>query len=116
VTLLHAAGALVVFAAAAIGTLAAGAAGLRGGAGWVDALRKGVTAVVVVEAAIGAVAYLSGARPGEPLHLVYAVAAIGLLPLAAIFASEAPARPRSWVLAGALGILLLVLWRLSSTG
>ncbi len=114
--MVHIAGAFIVFAATVLAMLAAGAAGLRGGAGWVDALRVGVTAVVVVEAAIGAAAYLTGARPGEPLHLVYGAAAVALLPLAASFASEAPPRPRAWVLAVTLGILLILFWRLASTG
>jgi hypothetical protein len=114
--MLHVAGALIVFAAAVLATVAAGAAGLRGGARWVDALRVGVTALVLAEAAIGAVAYLTGARPAEALHLVYAAAAVALLPLAATFASEAPPRPRAWVFALALGVLLILLWRLASTG
>ncbi len=112
----HAAGALVVFVVTAVAMVAAGAAGLRNGARWVDGLRIGVTAVVVVQAAIGAVTWLSGERPGEPLHLVYGAAAIAVLPLAATFASEAPPRPRAWVLAVALGILLILAWRLASTG
>jgi heme A synthase len=113
---LHAAGALVVFAVTALAMLAAAVAGVRGGARWVDALRVGVTALVVIQAAIGALTYLTGARPGEPLHLLYGVAATAVLPLAASFATEAPPRPRAWVLAIALGILLILLWRLATTG
>jgi hypothetical protein len=115
-TTLHAMGALVVFAAAVLVALGVTAAGLRGGAAWVDAARNVVLGIVVLQAAIGAVAYLGGSRPAEPLHFVYGLAAIAVLPLAATFASEAPPRPRAWVLVVALAILLVLAWRLASTG
>ncbi len=113
---LHAVGALVVFIAAALATVGAAWAGLRGGARWVDPLRSAVLGLVVLQAAIGALTYLAGSRPAEPLHLVYGLAATAVLPLAATFASEAPPRPRAWVTAVALGILLILVWRLASTG
>lgn len=113
---LHAVGALVVFATAGVAMVIAAIAALRGGARWVDQLRTVVLAVVAVQAAIGAVAYLGGSRPAEPLHVVYGLAALAILPLAGTFASEAPPRPRAWVLVAALAILLVLAWRLSSTG
>lgn len=113
---MHAIGALVVFVTVALAAIAAGVAGLRGGAPWIDTLRTGVLAVVVGEAGIGAATYLTGSRPAEPLHLVYGLAVIAVLPLAATFASEAPPRPRAWVLVVALAVLLLLVWRLASTG
>jgi heme A synthase len=113
---LHAIGALAVFVTIVLAILAAAGAALRGGAGWVDRLRTGVLAVVALQAAIGAVTYLGGSRPAEPLHLVYGLAAIAVLPLAGTFAAEAPPRPRAWVLVVALATLLLLTWRLASTG
>jgi hypothetical protein len=116
VAALHAIGALVVFVTVAFAAVAASVAGLRGGARWIDPLRTAVLTVVVVQVAVGAATYLTGSRPAEPLHLVYGLAAVGVLPLAATFASEAPPRPRAWVLVVVLAVLLLLIWRLASTG
>ncbi len=113
---LHAIGALVVFVTIVVAAVAGAGAALRGGASWLDRLRTVVLAVVGVQAAIGAVTYLGGARPAEPLHLVYGLAALAVLPLAGTFAAEAPPRPRAWVLVVALGVLLVLAWRLASTG
>ncbi len=113
---LHAVGALVVFVTVAVAALAAAVAGLRGGAGWLDRLQQVVMVVIGLQIAMGVLAYLAGDRPAEPLHFLYAVVALGALPVAASFAAEAPPRPRAWVLAVAMGVVLLLLWRLASTG
>lgn len=112
----HAIGALIVLVVLAGATLLTVGAALRGGAAWVERIRVAVLVAVGAEAAIGAVTYLTGARPNEPLHVVYGLVVLGVLPLANSFASEAPPRPRAWVIAAALGVMLILFWRLASTG
>ncbi len=75
-----------------------------------------LTGLLAVQAAVGAIRYLSGARPEEGLHLLYGLAIVGLMPLAATFASEAPPRSKSAVTGVAAGLALLLAWRLLSTG
>ena len=75
-----------------------------------------VTSLLAVQAAVGAIRYLTGARPVEGLHLLYGLVIIGVLPIAATFASEAPPRPRSAVAAAGGAVILLLAWRLLSTG
>jgi hypothetical protein len=113
---LHTIGASAVLIAV-VGTSAAAAViALRGGSRWTDRLRIGLTLVIGLQVAIGAIAFLSGSRPAEWLHLLYGVAAVAALPLAGSFAAEAPPPDRAWVLVGACGLLLLLAWRLASTG
>jgi hypothetical protein len=113
---LHGIGATAVLVAiVAIGVLAALIA-LRGGSPWTDRLRVVLTVIIGLQVAIGALAYLTGERPAEWLHLLYGVAALAILPLAASFASEAPPQDRAWVLVAACATLLLLAWRLASTG
>jgi heme A synthase len=75
-----------------------------------------VSAVLVIEVLVGAVLYLGGARPAEGLHLLYGLVILAVLPFASSFASEAP--PRSYTGALAVGglVILLLAWRLLSTG
>ena len=75
-----------------------------------------ITGLLAIQALVGAVRYLSGARPAEGLHLLYGLVIIGVLPIAATFASEAPPRSRSIVSAIGGGVILLLAWRLLSTG
>jgi heme A synthase len=88
----------------------------RGGHAQIMRLRLGVQALLAVQVVLGGLLYLTGARPGEVLHLVYGIAILGVLPLATTFASDAPPRARSWVLAVAGLLILLLAWRLLSTG
>lgn len=112
----HAIGAVVVFATMAAAALATAVAALLGGRAWVERARRGVLIVIGLEVVVGGATYLAGGRPTESLHFLYAVGLLALLPLAATFAAEAPPRPRAWVMAVALGVGLLLLWRLSATG
>lgn len=82
----------------------------------VEWLRRGAVMVAAAAVAIGALLFVTGARPGELLHLLYAVALIGILPLGASFAAEAPPGARAGVLAGAAAIGLILVWRLFATG
>jgi hypothetical protein len=88
----------------------------RGGDAWVVRLRLVLEGILVVQVLVGAVVFISGARPTEWLHFVYGVAILAVIPLATTFASEAPPRARSGVLAVAGVVILLLAWRLLSTG
>jgi hypothetical protein len=113
---LHGVGASVVLGVLlVVGTLAALSA-LRGGSRWVDQLRRVATVVIGLQVVTGAAVYASGGRPHESLHLLYGLAALAILPLAGSFGAEAPPRPRAWVLAVACLILVVIAWRLASTG
>jgi 4-amino-4-deoxy-L-arabinose transferase-like glycosyltransferase len=113
---LHSIGASIVLGALAVTGLGATLIATRGGSRWTDRLRIGLTVVIGLQVVSGVVLFAAGARPRESLHLLYGLAALAMLPLAATFASEAPPRPRAWVLAGACLILVVVGWRLASTG
>ena len=113
---LHSIGASVVLGGLVVTGLAATLIAIRGGSSWTDRLRIGLTVLIGLQVLGGVVLFASGARPRESLHLLYGLAALGIVPLAATFASEAPPRPRAWVLATACLILVVVAWRLASTG
>lgn len=109
-------GSLVMVAAALFAVGGGIAVWLDRGHAWV---RRGailLIAMLLVQVLVGAIVYASGTRPREGLHLLYGVAILGVLPLAFSFASEAPPRPRSGVMAIGGAITLLLAWRLLSTG
>ncbi|HEX5396827.1 MAG TPA: hypothetical protein VFX74_07000 [Candidatus Limnocylindria bacterium] len=114
---LHAILGSVVMAAAAVFVIGAGSAG------WLDRSHSLVrraawvlVGVLVIQVLIGAILYLGGSRPAEGLHLLYGVAILLALPFASSFASEAPPRSYSGVLAVGGLVILLLAWRLLSTG
>ena len=113
---LHSISATLVLGAVVLAGLAASVIAMRGGSHWTDRLRIGLTLVIGLQVLLGIVLFVSGARPTESLHLLYGLAALALLPLAGTFGSEAPPRPRAWILAAACLILLAIAWRLASTG
>lgn len=105
---------LVIFA---LVTLAGSSAAVAGrGFTAVEWLRRAGIAGAAFAILAGALAYLAGARPAELLHLLYAVALLGVLPLGATFAAEAPPPARAGVLGGAAAIGLILAWRLFATG
>ncbi len=78
--------------------------------------------VVVANVLAGGLLAVGGARPGDPLHLLYAVAAVVVLPLGWTLGGRAaqdgrPSRARrdAWVLAAAL-VLVGIEVRLAATG
>jgi len=71
---------------------------------------------LALEVLLGAGAFLGGSRPAETLHLLYGVALLAVLPLASSFAADAPPRARSGVMGFAGVVMLLLVWRLASTG
>ncbi len=114
----HATLGMVVVTAALLFTLSAAIIAWldRGGHDWIVRLRWAVEALLVIQVGIGALTYVAGSRPGEWLHLVYGIVILAVLPLASTFASEAPPRARSWVLAVGGLVIVLLAWRLLSTG
>jgi len=118
---LAAAAAVIAAAAALLGALAGlGIARGRGMRLWLDRLVLGVLVVVAVDIALGAVAALlvtSGrVGPADPLHLVYALVALLVLPLVRLEAMRRrAARTGWWVFAGSL-VTLGALLRLWATG
>ena len=75
-----------------------------------------VVGVFVVGAASGVILIASGDRPGEGLHLLYAVIAIGVVPLARSFLGRAHGRRPAVLLLVAFAALVAVLYRLFTTG
>lgn len=72
--------------------------------------------VVVVAGAGGLGLFVGGARPAEPLHFVYAIVALGILPLADSLSRRTQPRARGIAtVAGAL-VALIVIFRLFETG
>jgi heme A synthase len=113
----HAAFGLAIMASTALFTLTAGGLALTtGSTTWLEWARNGLLTLIAIQILIGAIVYLDGWRPQEPLHFLYGAILLGILPLASTFASEAPPKPRSAVLAIAGLVMLVLLWRLLETG
>ena len=115
-TQLHSAGASLVLGAVVLVGIAAILIAMRGGSSWTNRLRVGLTVLIGLQVVAGLASLASGNRPNESLHLLYGLAALAILPLAGTFASEAPPPARAWVLAAACLVLLVIAWRLASTG
>lgn len=116
-TQMHAWSAVAVIVVFALLVVAGGAAGMtRRGFMAVEWLRRGAIGIAAIALVAGAAAFLAGARPAELLHLLYAAALLGVLPLASVFAAEAPPTARAGVLGGAAAIGLILAWRLFATG
>ncbi|HEY8868126.1 MAG TPA: hypothetical protein VIM30_01900 [Candidatus Limnocylindrales bacterium] len=81
-----------------------------------DRLENGLVLVLGVTIAGGLGLLIGGARPGEMLHLVYAIVALGMLPTANHLARRADPRGRG--AAGFIGGLItaVVILRLFQTG
>lgn len=109
----------------AYGVVALTAIGL-GWAGWAfisrrpagpafERLQAGVVALIVVAAASGLTTLVTGSRPSDGLHLLYAVVAVLLIPLARSFAGPAGTRIPA-LLFTAFVVLGAVMFRLFATG
>ena len=105
-------------AAAVIGllwSLALVATGRPGGARF-EQLQAAVVSVFLVAAASGGLLLVSGSRPGDGLHLVYAVVALAVIPLARSFVGRMNARPAAALLLLGFVVLGAVTYRLFTTG
>jgi heme A synthase len=106
-----------VIVATVVFTLFAGALAFGSGSNrWLERSRLVLMAAIGVQLILGILTYATGARPDEPLHILYGVIMAGALPLASRFAEDAPPKPRGGVLAGAGIVMCLLLWRLVQTG
>ena len=108
----------------------AGAAATVGGIAWSLALvvsgrpagpgfvryQAAVVSVFVVGAASGALLMLAGQRPTEALHLLYAVIAVAVIPLARSFLARAGDKRAAALLLVAFVVLGAVTYRLFTTG
>ncbi len=81
-----------------------------------DRLETILLVVLVIAIAGGLGLLVGGARPQETLHFVYAIVALGALPIAGLLTKEASPRARG--IAGVIGALvaLVVVARLFGTG
>lgn len=114
---LHALGAFVTLAALTI--LALGSAVSAWRDRWhrpAEMLRWAVLGLIALQVVVGGVTWLSGARPHDPLHLLYGIALLVVLPLAETFAEDVPPDLRRGVVAAAAVVGLLLVWRLFVTG
>ena len=102
----------VVGIAWSLGLLATG----RPGGRRFEQAQAAVVAVLVVAAVSGGLLLLSGSRPGEGLHLVYALVALAILPLARSFLGRAGPRRAAALLLVAFVVLGAVTYRLFTTG
>jgi hypothetical protein len=75
-----------------------------------------VVSLVIVGAASGLLLLAAGSRPGDGLHLLYALIAIALIPLARSFLGRMRGRGPSALLLGAFVVLGAVVYRLFTTG
>jgi len=114
---LHALGATITLGALAALAIGSGvSAWLDRWHGFADLLRRVVLALIAVQVALGAAAWLGGDRPRESLHLLYGIGLLALLPLAQSFAEDAPPNLQRGVVAAAAVVGLLLGWRLFVTG
>ena len=75
-----------------------------------------LVAVIGVTAVLGAATAVSSAPPRDPLHLVYGILAVGVLPGATLVASGRTGRGQTVVAAIACVVLVILLLRLLQTG
>lgn len=90
-------------------------AGRAGGPAF-ERFQAALVSVLVVCAASGLVLLAAGARPADGLHLLYAIVAIALIPLARSFIGRANARVAGALLFAAFVVLGAVIYRLFTTG
>lgn len=81
-----------------------------------ERLQAAIVAVLIVTAASGLVMLAMGDRPADGLHLLYAVIAIGIIPLARSFLGGSVGRRPAALLLVAFVVVGAVVYRLFTTG
>jgi len=81
-----------------------------------ERFQAAVVSVIIVGAASGVLLLLTGARPAEGLHLLYAAVAVIVIPLAHSFLAQTSDRRTALVLLVAFAVLGAVTYRLFTTG
>ena len=106
----------VALAVAGIGwSLVLVAAGRAGGPAF-ERFQAAVVSVLIVGGVSGLVMLATGSRPAEGLHLLYAIVAIALIPLARSFVGRAHGRSAGLLLLAGFVVLGAVMYRLFATG
>lgn len=82
---------------------------------WAERLYGGVLIVIAMTATGGLGLLLSGARPNENLHFLYALLAFSSIPIAHSFASKTSARGKALATTVGAIIGLVLIYRLFST-
>lgn len=72
--------------------------------------------LILLQVLLGLILFVTGARPSEWLHLIYAPAALITALVAASFVNEAPMAWRAPLQLVAGAAILLLMWRLLATG
>ena len=88
----------------------------RAGGPAVERFQAAVVSVLVVAAASGLVLVATGGRPADGLHLLYAIVAIALIPLARSFLGRTRGNVAAALLLAAFVVLGGVVYRLFTTG
>ncbi|MDP9325169.1 MAG: hypothetical protein M3O87_01355 [Candidatus Dormibacteraeota bacterium] len=114
---LHLGAAVVLLALVALILAMALPAALRGNPppGLYHPLRRVAAALLLAQVSVGGILLLAGRRPLTNLHLIYALAAILVMPAVRLLVRRDPRRARFFQLGGTL-LLLGVLFRLLTTG
>ena len=81
-----------------------------------ERFQAAVVSVLMVGGVSGLVMLATGSRPSEGLHLLYAIVAITLIPLARSFVGRAQGRRASLLLLAGFVVLGAVMYRLFTTG
>jgi len=85
-------------------------------AGWVERLDLAVVLILIIASAGGLGLLVAGSGPREPLHFLYAVLAVGCIPVADSLLRNASPRRRALVTAVAALVALVLIGRLFQTG
>lgn len=88
----------------------------RAGGPVFERFQAAVVSLLVVGAVSGLVLLGTGVRPADELHLLYAIVAVALIPLARSFLGRAHARAAAALLLAAFLVLGGVVYRLFTTG
>lgn len=112
---------LIAYAAIGGGTIGIGWSVLivirrRSGGPAFERFQAAIVSLLVIGAASGAILLVSGTGPTDALHLLYALIAIGLIPLARSFLGQVSDRGAAAVLLAAFVAIGAILYRLFTTG
>lgn len=88
----------------------------RAGGAAFDRFQAAVVSVLFVGSVSGAVLLASGMRPTDGLHLLYAAAALAMVPLARSFTGRSGQRATAALLLAAFVVLGALMYRLIATG
>ena len=83
---------------------------------WFERFEALVVSMVIVTAVSGLTLLMAGLRPTEGLHLLYALIAVAIIPLARSFLGRTRGRARLAFIAVAFAVLGAVIYRLFTTG